>query len=539
MSIMRDYPHYKTVEKHKIMDLTFNYFIKCNGPYLNCPTKCNRSIYNISPYNGNLIYPEYYSVKGSRQGPHLGFSNKAEYERYFIRRGYAIVYANSLGTIGSDGCPTIGDEQEILAAKAVIDWLNDRAMAYDAKNKLINAEWASGKVGMIGLSYEGTIPNGVATTGVEGLETIVPIGAISNWYDYYRANGAVVAPGGYQGDDADRLARGILTRNNSEICQECITQLTFDQDRKTGNYNDFWEARNYLNHVENIKASVFVVHGLNDMNVKRKQFAKWWEQLTYYDIPRKLWLHQGGHIDPKITGGYKWLKTLHRWFDYWLYSIDNGIMNESRVTIQRETMNWHHENDWPAENVVDQTLFLCVDEHGKGALRTENVVSKKTASTFSDHPRKNATMLIQDPEMTSPNRLSFLTTPLAQSVRLSGFPRISIEASVNKTSGTLTALLVDYGPSDATIVTRGWMNIENIHSIRESEKLKTNTKYTFTWDLEPHDYIFSPSHQIGLVLMSSDFEYTLRPDTSIDITVFYSHSCIQLPLVTHKNILHK
>ena len=35
----------------------------------------------------------------------------------------------------------------------------------------------------------------------------MPIAAISSWYDYYRANGGCVAPGGYQGEDADVLAQ--------------------------------------------------------------------------------------------------------------------------------------------------------------------------------------------------------------------------------------------------------------------------------------------------------------------------------------------
>ena len=47
---------------------------------------------------------------------------------------------------------------------------------------------------MMGTSYNGTIPIAAATTGVEGLEAIVPISAISDWYDYYRANGMVRAP---------------------------------------------------------------------------------------------------------------------------------------------------------------------------------------------------------------------------------------------------------------------------------------------------------------------------------------------------------
>ena len=42
---------------------------------------------------------------------------------------------------------------------------------------------------MIGKSYDGTLANGVAATGVEGLKTIVPIRAISAWYNYSRTGG--------------------------------------------------------------------------------------------------------------------------------------------------------------------------------------------------------------------------------------------------------------------------------------------------------------------------------------------------------------
>ena len=42
---------------------------------------------------------------------------------------------------------------------------------------------------MSGKSYLGTMCIGVAETGVEGLKTIIPEAAISNWYEYYRYNG--------------------------------------------------------------------------------------------------------------------------------------------------------------------------------------------------------------------------------------------------------------------------------------------------------------------------------------------------------------
>ena len=61
---------------------------------------------------------------------------------------------------------------------------------------------------MIGVSYNGTLPNAVAATGVEGLETIVPIAAISSWYDYYRANGGRGRSGRLPGRGHRRAGQG-------------------------------------------------------------------------------------------------------------------------------------------------------------------------------------------------------------------------------------------------------------------------------------------------------------------------------------------
>jgi X-Pro dipeptidyl-peptidase len=70
---------------------------------------------------------------------------------------------------------------------------------------------------MVGVSYNGTLPNQVATTGVEGLKTIIPISAISSWYDYYCANGLVVAPGTFQGEDTDVLAKSPPGRRGPRV----------------------------------------------------------------------------------------------------------------------------------------------------------------------------------------------------------------------------------------------------------------------------------------------------------------------------------
>lgn len=114
------------------------------------------------------------------------------YDNYFVPRGYAFVGVDLAGTNRSDGCGDVGGRSDIQSAKAVVDWLNGRARAYTTRTGTTTARagWTNGRTGMIGKSWDGTIANGVAATGVKGLKTIVPIAAISSWYDYYFAQGA-------------------------------------------------------------------------------------------------------------------------------------------------------------------------------------------------------------------------------------------------------------------------------------------------------------------------------------------------------------
>ena len=299
-------------------------------------------------------------------------------DNYYVPRGYAVVIGESIGTFNSDGCPTIGDQVETLGTRAVIDWLNGRARGFDAATggNPVSAPWTDGTVGMTGVSYNGTLPNQVATTGVEGLETIIPVSAISSWYDYYRANGLVVAPHSeaqgvgdneFLGEDTDVLASFIGGSRMATRCAGTIPFLVRAQDRVTGDWSPFWEARDYLDDVDRIRASVFVVHGLNDWNVKTKAFAEWWYRLDRYGVPRKIWLHNGGHGGPGPAGSpgavaYK--RAENRWFDHELFGVENGIMDEPRSTIQREDGSYFDEPDWPLPGARHATLRLSARSAG-------------------------------------------------------------------------------------------------------------------------------------------------------------------------------
>ncbi|MBB4741276.1 X-Pro dipeptidyl-peptidase [Actinoplanes octamycinicus] len=468
-------------------------------------------------------------------------------DNYFVPRGYAVVFADSLGTGGSDGCPTSGGRNETLGMKAVVDWLNGRASAVDAAGNPVRAGWTTGRTGMIGVSYNGTLPNAVAATGVEGLETIVPIAGISSWYDYYRANGGVVAPGGFPGEDLDVLARAVLTRQNPEVCAPVIDAIEKAQDRETGDYSRFWAERDYLRDVGKVKASVFLVHGLHDLNVRTGQAGQWWDALSRRHVPRKIWLHQAAHTDPFHVRRDVWLATLGRWFDYWLQRIDTGIMREPIADVEVAPNQWETSRTWPLP--------------GSSALRLPG----SGTQSFVDDPARTAEEIVADG-----GGLVYQFPALTEETRLTGTPEITVRAALSGASPYLTALLVDYGAAEryaglrtlpeqdcvgpgiegdpgcfnrreyvtATtpfeIVTRGWLDTRNRLSPAVTTPIVAGREYTFRWKLQTTDHVFAAGHRIGVVLISTDRAHTLRYPAGTVVTVRLHLSKLELRLAgTH------
>jgi X-Pro dipeptidyl-peptidase len=472
---------------------------------------------------------------------------------YYVPRGYAVVLGQSIGTGSSDGCPTSGDMAETLGTKAVIDWLNGRAKAFDEAGEPVTADWTTGTVGMTGVSYNGTLPNMVATTGVEGLETIIPVAAISSWYDYYRANGLVVAPGTYQGEDTDILAQ--FTAGQERALGDCadeIAELTAEQDRVSGDYNAFWRDRDYVFRARNVDASVMVVHGLNDWNVKTTHFAQWWDKLSRHRVPRKIWLHNGGHGGPgnnaqvTLPDGTTWTyrETENRWFDHWLWDVHNGIMDEPKAIVQREDDSYTTYRDWPDPRARNVDLSLRADDATEpGVLTTGRSGRGQVEQTFIDEGRTiPPTELVADPDTANPNRLAYVSPPLEDDVRVSGRPEMRLRMSIdNRPAANLTAYVVDYGPPGSTdepfVVTRGWMDPQNRKSAARTMPVREGKAYTHRWTLEPKDYVFPAGHRIGLVIMSSDQEYTLLPLGGTQLTVSPAASELTLPIVGGRRAL--
>ncbi len=259
----------------------------------------------------------------------------------WVSRGFAVVHSEAPGTGRSQGCPTVGDVPERMPMKFVVDWLNGRAKGYTTptgSEEVKATSWSTGKVGMIGTSYEGTLPLAAATTGVQGLEVVVPVSPNTSYYHYYRSNGLVRSPGGYLGEDVDVLYDFVASgaTENRARCDSLYKNGIFagsaGQDRATGDYNAFWASRDLLPHVKNIKAAVLLAHGLNDYNVVPEHSVRIYNEMKARGLPVSMYLHQGGH------GGNPPAEMLNRWFSHFLYGVNNGVEKDAPVWIVQDAV---------------------------------------------------------------------------------------------------------------------------------------------------------------------------------------------------------
>src|SRR5215207_4280360 len=126
-------------------------------------------IMDPSPYYSTLGRGNEAQLKRDYDGDGLLDLWPLFYDNYFVPRGYAVILMDMIGTNNSTGCPTVHDESDNLSAKVVIDWLNGRARGVDSSGVEVTAPWHNGKTGLIGKSYDGTLANAVAASGVQGL----------------------------------------------------------------------------------------------------------------------------------------------------------------------------------------------------------------------------------------------------------------------------------------------------------------------------------------------------------------------------------
>lgn len=482
--------------------------------------------------------------------------------------GYATVFSGGLGTLGSEGYTLTGSREEVMAFKAVIDWLNGRCRAFTDKtgNIEIRASWCTGNVAMSAKSYLGTMCIAVAATGVEGLKTIIPEAGICNWYSYYRYGGLVLPAMDWQGDDLDILAKYCFSRAKDaddyarikDGYAQALADLEAGEDRDSGNYNLFWDERNYLNQIGNFKASVFIIHGLNDWNVKTNQCIPLFRALEKHGVERKLLLHQGEHIYVYNLKNAGVLPMIERWLDHYLRGADNGIEKEPKVLAESNSDQslWMTSDTWPPAGTYYEQFPLY------GVSTNTAAFTDSLTSTVYEREKDNQKdwldQLILSDDPGYENRLKFVWSPHKNDkpLRLAGTVKVSFDAAINRETAIFSAMLADIGeecritseqliqddgdtfvfgtesePSPYKVITRGWLNAQNRTSLWSKEYIEPGKFYHYEFEMVPTDHTLAVGHSMALILYGSDAQETLRPDIETGITLRMDSIRVMIPFV--------
>ena len=454
----------------------------------------------------------------------------------WVPRGFAVVHSESPGTGLSQGCPTVGGENEALAPKAVIDWLNGRAKGFttiDGVEEVV-ADWSTGKVGMTGTSYNGTLPVAAATTGVDGLEAIIPVAPNTSYYHYYRSHGLIRHPGGWLGEDIDFLY-DFINSGRPERRAYCAAtvrdgEMAQGRDRISGDLNDFWVGRDYLPEIDRVKAATLMAHAFNDWNVMPEHSVRVYEALKARGVPAQIYFHQGGH------GGEPPLELMNRWFTRYLYGVENGVERDPRSWIVREGAQRLEPTpypDYPHPAAAPVRLRPTAGGVAIGGLAAEAGGAQGTEALVDDVSHGGRDLARAE---RSENRLLYATPELRAPLHLSGTARVRLIVSSSEPAANLSVWLVTLPWTDerggtASIVTRGWADPQNYRSLTESEPLVPGRFYQLTFELQPDDQVIPAGRRLALMVFSSDRDFTLWPPPGTRLTLDLDGSWLELPVV--------
>jgi X-Pro dipeptidyl-peptidase len=479
--------------------------------------------------------------------------------------GFARAYADVIGTGNSGGCYDYGGNREKRTGHDVIEWI--------AKQK-----WTTGKVGMLGGSYDGTTQYATAITHPRGLVTIVPEAAISRWYDYAYAGGIRYTdtdedlghegPGAAGDEGVDTpfaFDYGFAIPPPTDVTDPnwqqrmASTVRPCDELAHTGaaynltpDYDGFWLDRDYVKDLPSVHIPVLIASNWGDWNVKQKNGWDAYHALTH-SVCRKLYMgtRWAGHGTPPGTA---FSQTVDRWFEHWLQGARNGV--ERMPAVTSETSDGKAAIGYvagPEPRPTALPLYLSYDGTTGSLVPDKWRGTRATATqpSYVDSGTNTETFAATHPFAPGPY-LAFTSPALKRDVRLFGRPTLRLWSRVSKTWETVTPSLLDFDPakyggsgastsatdaSAAVAMTRGWLDSRYRDGLDHEVPMTPDTSTRMDIALFPTDYTVRKGHRLVLLVQSEDLDWAIaKPDpgmTNPTVTIDWNaaQSTLTLPVV--------
>jgi X-Pro dipeptidyl-peptidase len=471
---------------------------------------------------------------------------------FFVPKGYARALAHVVGTGNSGGCWDYGGLRERASAYDLVEWLGTRS-------------WSSGRVGMVGGSYDGTTANMAAVADPPHLATIVPEVAISQWYGYAYHDGVrytIMDPGQRQGLIIDEqgfdtpaafdFALGLAPPTNPgdpDYARRTFQRLCPEGDKALHtargydpepDFGEFWRERSYLREARQVDVPVLVQSGWRDYNVKFAESTRWFQALPGR-IHKMLVMDQVDHGTPSDPG-FRWQTLLHAWFDRYLYGFSTGVEGQPRVLSKANDGVIRADPSWPPAGTDAVPLYL----RPGGVLDRRAPSGSVTLGTYTDTGLATESYALLT-RGTNRDLLWFESAPLQADLRIAGEPRLDLLASTAGTSAHVTPVLFDLGPSassqpqcsfvpaqEACTMGRGFLNARYRGGLERGRDLVPGQPYRASVRFLGNDWVVPAGHRIGVAVMGSNAWWALADQQRATTTVLSrsdGRSALVLPVV--------
>ncbi len=574
-------PTKKRIPANKPLPVLFKY-----TPYTRAFTIFDKDGKNIIADLFNLGWKEkaYLRIRYwfGKRGNLMDALFRTKYLENLLKHGYAVIVVERPGTGASFGIMNASFEVGAKEVNEILNWIAAQ-------------DWCDGNIGMYGNSFQAMIQFAAATAGSPHLKALFPT---SSGFDLFSS---VSYPGGVlnktfvsfvswsttflesvltpvdSDKDGSLLAQARKERAGSTLGKQSegwLKPFPF-RDSTTPDGNKVWEgAANLYPFLDRINQSgipIYMTNGWYDLFSGASDMFLWYANLT---VPKRLLVRPADHSEvEKNQFDLDFGAEAHRWFDYWLKGIDNGIMKEPPIyyyvmgASKKDT--WRTSNQWPLSNQKPTHFYFSEGKTGSvsstndGFLRPEPPEHKDAADAYTvdysttsgkysrwyavNWPRNYPNMQTNDQKA-----LTYTTPPLQSDVEVTGHPVVHLWFLTDVPDLDFFVYLEEVDGSRSTYITEGDLRASHralskapynnlglpYHSHYKSNlaPIPAGKPVELVFALLPTSYLFRAGHRIRLTVTCDDadnFETPiLNPAPKISLLRDSTHvSFVELPII--------
>lgn len=446
---------------------------------------------------------------------------------------------------------------------------------YDLNEWLAKQPWSDGKVGMFGCSYLGGSAYNVLTTTPPHLKAIFPGFSPFNLFDMNDRGGILAQWGTHppasnteelttlpvdEDKDGKLLKQAVAEHaagtNNVDLWRE----LPYRDSESSLTGSRFWNEASVSTYNEKIENSKVAIY----------RWANWQDEESEGIIighiamsnPKKLWIGGWSHCQ---TNDFDMGVEAHRFFDYWLKGIQNGIMDQPPIYFY--TLNakagdeWRFARSWPLAATRVSNYYLHGETMASVASKFDGTLNTSAAATLGvsppyqvDYSARCKMEPVFWPCSLDAYALTYSSAVLTAPLQITGHPVMHLWIKSSAEDGNFFVALEDVSADGtAQVLSHGRLraSLRALHPPQwpmmglpwhranqaDSQPLKPGVPAELVFALEPTSVVLQADHRIRITVTGADprepaFRQEIHPAPTIEILHDAAHpSMISLPLV--------